>query len=268
LKIQLEEARRTKEVMKIQMKKKEEDCEKLEEEVVMLRVKVVKLSKNIEEASTSSVKIVEEKCHRSSKRKSEEKPKSYAEVIKGSIKKEECKPLKKNIPKGQKTQEEDYRRDGHQRRPSTFRQPRSFTHNEGVNGREDHDQPKHDFRRTTPQRRSFTPRYVNLFYGHCFYCTNFGHKVADCRAYERNTQARNTYVAPHNIECYKCHNYGHIAQNCRSMTVPSMKKETYIRYTKIWKRKEQEEEQVNKEEQISEITRLAIVRERQGKKEK
>jgi hypothetical protein len=45
--------------MKIQMKKKEEDCEKLEEEVAMLRVKVVKLSKNIEEASTSSVKIVE-----------------------------------------------------------------------------------------------------------------------------------------------------------------------------------------------------------------
>jgi hypothetical protein len=41
------------------------------------------------------------------------------------------------------------------------------------------------------------------------------------------------------------------------MTVPSMKKETYIRYTKIWKRKEQEE-QVNKD-QISEITRLSIV---------
>jgi hypothetical protein len=44
--------------MKIQMKKKEEDCEKLEEEVVMLRIKVVKLSKNIEETSTSSLKII------------------------------------------------------------------------------------------------------------------------------------------------------------------------------------------------------------------
>jgi hypothetical protein len=29
----------------------------------MLRVEVVKLNKNIEEASTSSIKIVEEKCH-------------------------------------------------------------------------------------------------------------------------------------------------------------------------------------------------------------
>ena len=73
----------------------------------MLRVKVVKLSKNIEEASTSSVNIVEDKCHRSSEGKSQENPKSYAKVIKGSIKKEECKSLKKSIPKGQKTQEED-----------------------------------------------------------------------------------------------------------------------------------------------------------------
>jgi hypothetical protein len=70
-------------------------------------------------------------------------------------------------------------------------------------------------------------------------------------------------VAPRNIECYKCHNYGHIAQNCRSMIVPSMKKETYIRYTNIWKRKEREENKV-REEQIPEITRLYIVRERQG----
>jgi hypothetical protein len=45
------------------------------------------------------------------------------------------------------------------------------------------------------------------------------------------------------------------------MTMPSTKKEIDIRYTKIWKRKEQEEEQVNKDK-ISEITRLVIVQER------
>jgi hypothetical protein len=84
--------------------KKEEDCEKLEEEVFMLRVKVFNINKNIEEASTSSIKIVEEKCHRSSKGNIEENPKSYEEVIKIYIKKEEYNPLKKNIPKGQKTQ--------------------------------------------------------------------------------------------------------------------------------------------------------------------
>jgi hypothetical protein len=113
----------------------------------------------------------------------------------------------------------------------------------------DHDQPRQEFRRTTPQRISFTPSYVNFFYGHCFYSTNFGHNVADYRVYGRNVQARNDYVIPHNIECYKCHKYGHISQNCRTMIAPSMNKETYIRYTNIWKRKEQEKEQV-KEEQV------------------
>jgi hypothetical protein len=51
LKIQLEEAKRIEEVMRNQMLKKEYEVEKLEE-VVMLRVEVVNLNKNIEEAST------------------------------------------------------------------------------------------------------------------------------------------------------------------------------------------------------------------------
>jgi hypothetical protein len=58
LNTQLVEAKRKEEVMKIHMMKKEEECEKVEEEVVTLRVKVFKLNKNIEEreSSTSSVK--------------------------------------------------------------------------------------------------------------------------------------------------------------------------------------------------------------------
>jgi predicted nucleic acid-binding Zn-ribbon protein len=57
---QLEEAKRNKEVMNIQMMKKEEECEKLEEEVVTLTIKVVKFNKNIEkrESSTSPVNKV------------------------------------------------------------------------------------------------------------------------------------------------------------------------------------------------------------------
>jgi hypothetical protein len=108
-------------------------------------------------------------------------------------------------------------------RPYTFRKNRSFNHCEIKNQKEDFDHPRQDLRRNTPKRRSFNPRYVNLFYGHCFNCTNFGHKLIDCRAYERNDQVRNSYVTPHNIECYKLHDYGHIAQNCRSMIKPSMK---------------------------------------------
>jgi hypothetical protein len=79
------------EVVKNHMIKKEEDCENLEEEVVTLRVKVVKLRKNVEEreSSTHPVEKVEEKCYRLLERKNEYKLKSYAEVIKGFIKKEE-----------------------------------------------------------------------------------------------------------------------------------------------------------------------------------
>jgi hypothetical protein len=47
LKIQLEEAKRTEEVMKSQMMKKEEEVENIEEEVVTLRVKVIKLRRTL-----------------------------------------------------------------------------------------------------------------------------------------------------------------------------------------------------------------------------
>jgi hypothetical protein len=101
-----------------------------------------------------------------------------------------------------------------------------------------------ELKRTTP----FTPRYVNLFYDHFFYCTNFGRKVADGRDYERNVQTINTYVAPHNIECYKCHNYGHIYCYCKSIMDTSLRKNIDIRYKKIWKRKQGnvKEDQMNK----------------------
>jgi hypothetical protein len=210
--------------------KKEEEVEKLEEEVVTLRVKVIKLSKNVEETETStSVVENEEKHSRFLEKKNEEKRKSYAEVLKG---RNHGQPESKKIDK-----------DTYSRRPSTFKPQRSINH----------DHPRQEFKRTTP----FTPRYVNLFYGHCFYCTNFGHKVADCRAYGRNVQARNAYVAPHSIECYKCHNYGHIARDCRSMIDTSMKENIDIRYNKVWKRKQ--EEHVNKD-QVPEIARLEIIR--------
>ena len=102
---------------------------------------------------------------------------------------------------------------------------------------------------TTPQRRSFTPRYVNFFYGHCFYCTNFGHKDVDCRDYKRNVQERKAYMALHDIECYKFHNSRHIAHDCRSMMDTSMKENNDIIYKKVWKRKQEhvKEEQMNEE---------------------
>jgi hypothetical protein len=140
-----------------------------------LRSKIFKINKNIEETETSTSTIGNEEKHsRLLKKKNGEKRKSYVEVLKGRN-------------HGQ-LESKKTNKDTSSRRPSMFKPQRSFNH--------DHDQSRHNFRRTTPQRRSFTPRYVNLFYGHCFYCTNFGHKVADCRDYKINVRTRNAYVAP------------------------------------------------------------------------
>jgi hypothetical protein len=131
-------------------------------------------------------------------KKNEETRKSYVEVLKGR---------NHGQPESKKTIEDSY-----SKIPSMFKPQRSFNH--------DHDQSRKKIIRTTPHRRSFTPRYAKKNYGHYFYFTNFGHNVAYCRDYKRNVQARNAYVSPRNIECYKCHNYGHIASDCRSIVLP------------------------------------------------
>jgi hypothetical protein len=82
LKIQLEEVKRTKEIMKNQMMKKEEEVNNLEEEVVTLREKIINLIKNVEGTPTSSVENVEEKHSKLPEKKNEEKTKSYVEVLK------------------------------------------------------------------------------------------------------------------------------------------------------------------------------------------
>jgi hypothetical protein len=189
-----------------------------------LRSKIVKIKKNVEDIETStSVTENEQKHSRLLEKKNEENRKSCVEVLKGR---------NHGQSKSKKTI-----KDTSSIRPSLFKPQIRFNH--------DHDQFRKKFKRTTPQRRSFTPRYANFFYGHCFYCTNFGHKVVDCRDYKINVQARSVFVATRNMDCYKYHNYGHIASDCRIMNNTSMKENIDIRYKKVWIRKW--EEQVNKD---------------------
>jgi chromosome segregation ATPase len=126
LKIQLEEAKRTEEVMKSQIMKKEEEVENLEEEVVTLRVKIDKLNKKVEETETSiSVVENEEKHSTLIEKKNEENRKSYAEVLKGR---------NHGQPESKKTIE-----DTSSRIPSMFKPQKSFNH--------DHDQSKKKFQK-------------------------------------------------------------------------------------------------------------------------
>jgi hypothetical protein len=71
--------KRTKEVMKSQIMKKEVEVEKLKEEVATFRSKIVKLNKNVEETETSaSIVENEEKHSRLLENNNIEKSKSYA----------------------------------------------------------------------------------------------------------------------------------------------------------------------------------------------
>jgi hypothetical protein len=93
---------------------------------------------------------------------------------------------------------------------------------------------------TLLHQRSSTPRYQTIFFGLCYACNNFGHKVVNCRANNRNnnnfeshtqtgysrrpseTQRRsyNRFESfSTEVECYKCNNFGHMAKNYR-MAVP------------------------------------------------
>jgi hypothetical protein len=95
--------------------KKEEEVEKLEEEVVTLRSKIIKLNKNVEETKTSTLVIENgEKYSRFLEKKNEKNRKSYAEELKGR---------NHGQPESKKTIE-----DTSSRRPSMFKPQRRLNH--------------------------------------------------------------------------------------------------------------------------------------------
>jgi hypothetical protein len=152
----------------------------------------------------------------------EEEQRSYAEIVRGSPKKEE----------GKKIQEEDYR---------DTAPPRRFRIQNQQQPTIERPQEEEGFRRATPFRRSSNPRYQTIFLGLCYSCNNFGHKVVNCRANAKNRRnyegyTRNGYPRrPHEaqrrnynifeslsdeVECYKCNNFGHMAKDCRLIVPP------------------------------------------------
>jgi hypothetical protein len=114
-----------------------------------------------------------------------------------------------------------------------------------------------------PRRRpSF--RYQNFFHGYCFYCSNFGHKIANCQVKFRDMQlrkSRNKQSLQHRtkqpmsrqcctnlfdllnneLECYNCHNFGHKAANFHLKNYkadPRIK--LLARNASTWKKKDSE----------------------------
>jgi hypothetical protein len=233
LKTLLEEARRIAEVKKVQTIKKEEDCEKLEQEVVSLRksLRNSQVPKDLTHLGCMGETSYKEDAN--TNKQVEERATQTVDEKWTRI------PERMN----------DYKRDEYPRRPPTFRNQRSFNQYEGNYRRIDHAP-----RWTTSQRSPLTPRYQNFFLGHCYTCKNFGHKAINCRINERNKYTRNMHgvnrrygnncgfvnrsynsfypLMDKNIVCYKCNYLGHKARDCRYMN------EDVPMPTKVWRRKE------------------------------
>jgi hypothetical protein len=228
LKVQIEEDKRIDEALKEKLEEKDRIIGNLEAEIVALRKDIQK--KNMQNSSKVLDDIISsqkshldksglgynqtEKGSSSKTTEQETYPKSYAETIKGD----------------RKIYKEDYRDTPPPRR---FR----FQNQQQT----DRPQEEEGFIRAPPFRRSSTPRYQTIFFGLCYACNNFGHKVVNCRANNRNnnnfeshtqrgysrrpseTQRRsyNRFESLRTeVECYKCNNFGHVAKDCRMTVLP------------------------------------------------
>lgn len=99
----------------------------------------------------------------SSSKTTKDDKRSYIDIIRESIKREDCESLKENI---KKVEIEEHEEDESARRKFLA------THN-------------NDLRRHTPLRRPPIFKYQSFFSGLCYRCSNYGHKASNCRTYPR-----------------------------------------------------------------------------------
>ena len=90
----------------------------------------------------------------------ETKSRSYVEIVRGSPEKEDDNRL--------------YHKD--------VQTPRRFRFQNQQQSERKRSQEEEGFKRVTPFKISSTPRYQTIFFGLCYACNNFGHKVVNCRA--------------------------------------------------------------------------------------
>jgi hypothetical protein len=141
--------------LKNQINEKEVSCDKLEVEVVDLRKKVEKSNKFL-----NSSQILDEifESQRSPCDKLGLGYKEEATHAKPSTsKKYEVSPSKK---------EDNFEKQPYTQDKENFKRTKQGRHQEAIFG--------------TPKQR-----YESIFHGHCYSCSEYGHKYFECRSYER-----------------------------------------------------------------------------------
>jgi hypothetical protein len=170
IKIQIEEAKRIEELLKIQLNEKEESCCKLEAEIVVLGKKVEKSNKFL-----NSSQILDEILE-SQRSSCDESGLGY----KGEDTNDEERTSKKNEVSPSKKEENVAKKPSIQSKEK-FKRKKQGRHQEVILG--------------TPKQR-----YESIFQGYCYSCNGYGHKAFECISYERRYNGRfyNT------TRCWRC----------------------------------------------------------------
>jgi hypothetical protein len=185
LKVQIEEDKRIEEALKEQLEGKDMIIGNLGVEIVTLRKDIQK--KNMKNSS----KVLDDIIH-SQKPYLDKSRLGYSQTEKGgsskTIEKETNPECYVKTIKGDKKIYKEYYRDSPP--PRRFR----FQNQQQI----EMPQEEEGFIRAPHFIRSSTTRYQTIFFGLCYACNNFGHKVVNCRANNKN----NNYFESHTQRGY------------------------------------------------------------------
>jgi hypothetical protein len=181
LKVEIEEDKRIEKELKEQLEEKDKIIGNLEAEIVTLRKDIQK--KNMKNSPKALDDIINSQNSHFEKTRL-----GYNQTEKGSRSKTiEQETYPETIKGDNKIYKEDYR--------DTY-PPRIFI----FQNQQPTDRPQEEegFTREPPFRRSSTRRYQTIFFCLCYACNNFGHKVVNCRANNKN----NNYFESHTQRGY------------------------------------------------------------------
>jgi hypothetical protein len=196
LKVELEEARKIKDILKHQLSEKRARYEALEEEVVKTRKEMEKFQA-LYHHNLSSIKALEGLATILNQQRNP-KLKTGLGYEEGSSSgqprnKEPIKFVRASVHVKSTTNDNnkpaETKEDNQPPRTSKGKSARTESIEQRNNALPAQRHHQHEINRFSQRRQPFS-RYKEFFYGYCFYCSNFGHKAINCSLRIRREQLR------------------------------------------------------------------------------